>query len=172
MLKLLGSILIIGASTALGLAMRQQTAAKVRALTEWIDCINLLILEIGKRGTPLHEAFLTLSCSRNRMLMPFFRQLAEQISGLPEYDFRLIWRKTVKAHLEDWGFGGDEQDVLNSIADYLGQYDCNAQTSSMQTAMLRLQELRDHTAAELRSKNSLYRTCGAAVGILLVLVLI
>lgn len=172
MLKLLGSILIIGASAALGLAVRQQAALRVRALAEWIDSLNLLILEVGGRSTPLHETFLIISRSRNQLIAPFFLELSKQISGMPFYDFRTVWNKALRAYGESWGLHAEEQNVLIGIADYLGRYDGGAQTQSLQTAMLRLQEQRDRAAEELRAKNSVYRTCGAAVGILLVLVLI
>lgn len=172
MLKLLGSILIIGASAALGLAMRQQAVIRIRVLSEWIDCLNLLILEVNGHGATLHETFLIISKSRNSLAAPFFSDMAKQISGMPSYDFRVLWKKTLREHAEKWGIKSDEQNILNSISDYLGQYDGTAQTNSMRTAMLRLQEIRDLASDELRSKNSIYRTCGAAGGILLVLVLI
>ena len=172
MLKLLGSILIVGASAALGLAVRQHAVVKVRVLAEWIDCINLLILEIGQRNIPLQEAFLVIAGSRNRLVGPFFYELSKQISGLPVYDFSMIWRKSLKRFWEDWGLQQEEQEILLGIAEYLGRYDSAAQTQCLETAMLRLRACRDHTADELRSNKSLYRTCGAAAGILLVLVLI
>lgn len=172
MLKLLGSILIIGASAALGLAVRQKVVIRLHALTEWIDCVNLLMLEIGDRGTPLHDACLVLSRSRNGLIAPFFRKLAEQIGGLPEFDFRKIWRNGIKNNMAEWEFGTSEQEVLNGIADYLGQYDGEAQVKSLRNAMVRLQAMRNEAAEELRSKSSLYRTCGTALGILLVLILV
>lgn len=170
MLKLLGAILVIGTSASLGLAVRQQAVCRVRILTEWIDCINLLILEIGGRGTPIHEAFLIVSRSRNKTLVPFFLELTKRISGMPEYDLRSLWRDTVTRYAPDWGIRTQEQELLLGIADYLGQYDGAAQTQSLQTAMLRLSGLRDTAAEDLRSRSSVYRTCGAAAGILLVLV--
>ena len=170
MLKLLGAILVIGTSASLGLALRQQAVCRVRALTEWIDSINLLILEIGGRGTPLHEAFLIVSRSRNRLTAPFFLELTKRISGMPEYDLQSLWRDAVGRYTADWSIRPQEQELLTGIADYLGQYDGAAQTKSLQAAMLRLSALRDTAAEELRSRSSVYRTCGAAAGILLVLV--
>ena len=172
MLKLLGSILVIGASAALGLAVRQQTAIRVRALDEWINCIDLLTMEVATQGTPLQESFLTLARSGNRLTAVFFQRMAEQISALPEYDFRSVWRKNIKANAEEWAFGRNELEVLSSIADYIGQYSGEAQNKSLQSALMRLRSCRDEAAVELRSKSSLYRTCGTAVGILLVLILI
>ena len=170
MLKLLGAILVIGTSASLGLSMRQQAVCRIRALTEWIDCINLLILEIGGRGTPLHETFLIVSRSRNRMTAPFFLELTKRISGMPDYDLRSMWQDAVAQYAADWAIRPSERELLAGIADYLGQYDGAAQTQSLQTAMLRMSGLRDTAAEELRSRGSLYRTCGAAAGILLVLV--
>ena len=172
MLKLLGSILIIGASTALGIAVRQQAAFRVRVLTEWIACLNLMMIEIGGRGTTLHEIFLTISNSRNRLIAPFFLDLAKQISGMPAYDFRTVWKKTLSNYSEQWGIHTEEQRILLEIADYLGRYEGSAQSHSIKSVLIQLQEQRDKAADELRSRNSIYRTCGAAVGILLVLVLI
>ena len=172
MLKLLGSILIIGASAALGLAVRQQAALRVQVLSEWVDCLNLLILEVEGKSTPLHEVFLIISRSTNHRIAPFFLELSGQISGMPFYDFRTVWKKILQIYAEDWGIHTEERTVLIGIADYLGRYDGHAQAKSLQTTMQSLREQRDRAAEELRAQSSLYRTCGAAVGILLVLILI
>lgn len=172
MLKLLGSILVIGASAALGLALRQQAVVHVRALTEWIDCLNLLLLEIGGQCTPLHEAFLAVARSRNRTVAPFFLELTKRMSGMPDCDFRAMWRDAVGRYAAEWGLRPEEADLLTGVGDFLGRYDGAAQTHSLQTVMLRLTERRDEAAFDLRTRNSLYRTCGAAAGILLVLVFI
>ena len=78
----------------------------------------------------------------------------------------------MKANMEDWELGKEELEILNGIADYLGQYDSISQVNSLKSVMLRIQAMRDEAAEELRSKSNLYRTCGTALGILIVLILI
>ena len=50
--------------------------------------------------------------------------------------------------------------------------DFNRDNAAIDTALHRLQMLRELAFAELRDRGSLYRTCGIAAGLLVILVLV
>ena len=62
--------------------------------------------------------------------------------------------------------------MLCDAANFLGRYDASEQKAAIDTALHRLQSCASWLFAELRDRGSLYRTCGIAAGLLVILVLV
>lgn len=83
-----------------------------------------------------------------------------------------LWCAGMRAAQADAGLGREECGVLCDAANFLGRYDASEQKAAIDTALHRLQMLRELAFAELRDRGSLYRTCGIAAGLLVILVLV
>ena len=83
-----------------------------------------------------------------------------------------LWCAGMRAAQTDAGLGREECGVLCDAANFLGRYDASEQKAAIDTALHRLQMLRELAFAELRDRGSLYRTCGIAAGLLVILVLV
>ena len=96
------------------------------------------------------------------------RRLREQ-NGL---SLSYLWRANLRDNRTEVGFGTAECDILCEAANYLGRYDAAEQAAGLTQVSRRLSAAREAAAEELQNKGNLYRTCGIALGILVILVLI
>ena len=96
------------------------------------------------------------------------RRLREQ-NGL---SLSYLWRANLRDNRAEAGLGAVECDILCEAANYLGRYDAAEQVAGLEQVGRRLSAARAAADEELRGKGNLYRTCGIALGILVILVLI
>ena len=96
------------------------------------------------------------------------RRLREQ-NGL---SLSYLWRANLRDNRTEAGLGAAECDILCEAANYLGRYDAAEQVAGLEQVGRRLSAARAAADEELHGKGNLYRTCGIALGILVILVLI
>ena len=70
------------------------------------------------------------------------------------------------------GLGTQECDILCDAANYLGRYDADEQLTGLTQVERRLAASREAAQEDLANRGNLYRTCGIALGLLVILVLI
>ncbi len=70
------------------------------------------------------------------------------------------------------GLGTQECDILCDAANYLGRYDADEQLTGLSQVERRLAASREAAQEDLANRGNLYRTCGIALGLLVILVLI
>ena len=63
-------------------------------------------------------------------------------------------------------------DILCDAANYLGRYDADEQLTGLTQVERRLAASREAAQEDLANRGNLYRTCGIALGLLVILVLI
>ena len=172
MLKLIGAVMIFGSCAALGLSARQTLRRRVAAADAMLLALSLIESEISCRRAALPEIIGELADNQNPVIRLVFsglqRRLREQ-NGLP---LRSLWRAHPRPNRTEAGLGAAECDILCEAANYLGRYDAAEQVAGLEQVGRRLSAARAAAAEELHGKGNLYRTCGIALGILVILVLI
>ena len=168
MLKLIGAVMIFGSCAALGLSARQNLRRRVTAADAMLLALSLIGSEISCRRTPLPEIIGELAENQNPTIRLVFSGLREQ-NGL---SLSYLWRANLRDNRAEAGLGAVECDILCEAANYLGRYDAAEQVAGLEQVGRRLSAARAAADEELRGKGNLYRTCGIALGILVILVLI
>ncbi len=172
MLKALGALLIIGACTTLGLAARTKLRRQITSLSAMLDAIAFLRAEIEGPHTPLPELIDALAHSKEpdtRLLFREMRRRMEQLSGM---SLGYHWSSTVRDLAEELCLGEEAAAILRDASSFLGRYDAGQQLQCLAYTAERLEQCRQHACQEYQKHGNIYRTCGIAAGIFLVLILI
>ena len=172
MLKLIGGVMIFGACAALGLSARQGLRRRVAAADDMLLALSLMQSEIASRRTPLPEIIADLADNPNATLRVVFSGLTRRLREQNGLSLSYLWRANLRACRAEVGLGEIECAILCDAANYLGRYDAAEQRAGLQQVSRRLTAARKAAADELGSKGGLYRTCGIAAGILIILVLV
>lgn len=172
MLKMIGALMICGACAALGLNARQELRRRVRAADAMLLALSLISSEIACRRTPLPEIVGELAEHDDPAIRTVFSGLRRCLREQTGVSLGYLWRMNLRDKRDEVGLGRAECDILCDAASFLGRYDAAEQTTGLSMVTRRLTAAREQADVELQSKGNLYRTCGIAMGILVVLVLI
>ena len=94
-----------------------------------------------------------------------FRTLQRRLREQNGLSLGYLWRSTLRDCRAQVGLGTQECDILCDAANYLGRYDADEQLTGLAASREAAQE-------DLANRGNLYRTCGIALGLLVILVLI
>ena len=172
MLKLIGVVMIFGSCAALGLSARQNLRRRVAAADAMLLALSLIGSEISCRRTPLPEIIGELAENQNPTIRLVFSGLRRRLREQNGLSLSYLWRANLRDNRAEAGLGAVECDILCEAANYLGRYDAAEQVAGLEQVGRRLSAARAAADEELRGKGNLYRTCGIALGILVILVLI
>ena len=172
MLKLIGSVMIFGSCAALGLNARRELRRRVAVADAMLLALRLMENEITARRTPMPEIIDLLAKNENAVVRQIFSGVRRRMRERSGLSLSYLWCAGMRAAQADAGLGREECGVLCDAANFLGRYDASEQKAAIDTALHRLQMLRELAFAELRDRGSLYRTCGIAAGLLVILVLV
>ena len=173
MLKLMGSVMIFGACAALGLSARQ--GLRRRGGGSGRNAAGAPSDERRNLRPPHAGARDSRTAGRERKpdypdgVRPCLRRRLREENGL---SLGYLWRSSLRDCRDQVGLGQPECEILSEAAAWLGRYDAAEQVAGLEQIARRLAAARDTAAGELQNKGNLYRTCGIALGILVVLVLI
>lgn len=172
MLKLLGVVLIIGASTALGFSAKQRLARRVSVLTQFIQVLDVMAAEVAERQTPLPDIIYQLTTEGGEDSKRFFTELHQRITQEDGLSFSYRWQTTARDLADELGLENDEVQILRDAATYLGRYQADQQIFGFRDTRARLEAVRLHASELLKTKGSVYRACGIAAGVVTVLVML
>ena len=172
MLRLIGCVMVFGSCAALGLSARQELRRRIAAADAWLTALGILHSEIACRRTPLPDIADQLAENDDVVIRLVFTSLSRRLreeSGLP---FGSIWRACLRDSCARTGLGAEECRSLCQAAQYLGRYDAAEQLAGLEQTAQRLKAARAAAEERLRSRGGLYRTCGIAAGLLVILALL
>ena len=172
MLKLIGSVMVFGSCAALGLSARQNLRRRVAAADAMLLALGLIRSEISGRRTPMPEIVALLADNEQPAVRQTFRALQRRLREQNGLSLGYLWRSTLRDCRTQIGLGTPECDILCEAANYLGRYDAGEQLAGLTQVEQRLAAARETAREELDNRGNLYRTCGIALGLLVILVLI
>ena len=172
MLKLIGAVMIFGSCAALGLSARQNLKRRVAAADAMLLALSLIESEISCRRAAMPEIIGELADNQNPVIRLAFSGLQRRLREQNGLSLSYLWRANLRDNRTEAGLGAAECDILCEAANYLGRYDAVEQVAGLEQVGRRLSAARAAAAEELHGKGNLYRTCGIALGILVILVLI
>jgi stage III sporulation protein AB len=171
MIKLIGAIIIIVASTWGGFEAAKTLTARPRQLRQLKSALQSLEAEIMYGHTPLHEAARRLSAQTSKPLSQFFAAFAEKLT-YSETTVKDAWEESLKEIWKLTALKQSEFEIMKQFGETLGRHDRHSQQKQI---MLTLTHL-EREEADARDKQARYekmvKSLGFLSGLLLVILLI
>lgn len=172
MLKLIGSIIIIAGTTAIGFTYSNIYLQRVRQLRDMQFALNMLETEIVYTATPLIEALFSVGEKSSNIIKNIFSGMAETLREKKKssvYDAFIYVCNLLK---EDIYFDKEEIGTISSFMQSLGNSDIDGQKKNFNITIKKLEDF-EKKAEEIRAKNQkLYRYLGLCFGALIVIILV
>jgi stage III sporulation protein AB len=171
MVKVLGSVLIVVASTLIGFRIAARYANRSRQLRQFISALKLLETEIFYAATPLPDA-----CRRIAMRTPtpvgaFFLQVAENLMDGRGRTATEVWREALLAMKDELALKESDRSVLIAFGQTLGVSDREDQIKHIHLAIAQLSAEEVIAREEQLKSEKMWRYLGALLGLTLVILL-
>ena len=172
MIKLIGAVLVLVSSCAIGGLLALQVKEQERWLKDIKTTLFLLMGELEYRQMPLPEAMELISGRHNGRLKNFFTGLSAELKKKEGFSLRELWQQQAAVALKECPLSKGQREEFAELGLYFMESDKNTRKNSMEFYLKRLEE----DIVSLREKGAdkayLCRTLGMLGGIfLLILVL-
>src|SRR5690625_85405 len=98
-LKLVGIILIIIASSGMGFQHARRFAARPKQIRHLIQGLQILVSEISYGTTPLKEAMQVIARRISGEIGLLFQKVNDEMKRVPFQSFQSIWNQVLRSHL-------------------------------------------------------------------------
>jgi stage III sporulation protein AB len=172
MLKLLGSCLVLIATTWTGFYIASRFAQRPLQIRQLRSALSLLETEIGYGARPLKEAAHSIAM---RMDGPVGRIFARFADNLQKLDGASTYECFAEAIQEEWKnsqLGQAEKQILLDFAHTLGGSDREDQLQHLIRARMNLQVEEEKAREEQQQYEKMIKTLGVLSGALLVILMI
>lgn len=171
-IKIIGGIVLIGSSAAIGYLKAEELTTRVKMLTEWKRMLVLLQGELRFHRATLSESFENVADRVKQPIRDFLRQTAGKINAMDQGGFEKVWSETGKQLLLKDGFLKEDGQLLETLKSSLGYLDLTMQTETLNLAILQTEDAIQHAKEQQKVKGKLYQTMGVTVGAILTLLII
>lgn len=171
-MKILGSIMIIGATTLFGCRMAMDMDEAYREVKYIRQMMYMLQSEIRYSNAYLAEAFFRLSKNAREPYGAWLRQLYYRMQKRNGGTFEKIWRETIQEFLIQLKLPAREMEKLTELGQYLGDMDTRMQEKHIELFIEQLDITMQEMQEGLRTKKRLCHCLGVMSGIFLAILLI
>jgi stage III sporulation protein AB len=169
MIRGLGAVLVIIASTVWGCLAAQRLTERCRLLQIWIWVVEIIKTEIYFQSRLLPEVFQKVAVMVNdREIARLFRELAVTAEYGSPVGFAVGWHAML-AQARWKSLKPPEREILRQLGLFLGGTDRRDQLAKLNAGQVHLEQTLTTATAEQRRQVGLYRYLGFAVGATLVL---
>jgi stage III sporulation protein AB len=161
MIKLIGAILIITATTWTGFEASRHLSERPKQLRLLKSALQSLEAEIMYGHTPLHEAALRLAEQLSNPLSRFFAEFAGKLTDT-ETTVREAWETSLKEIWKQTALKQREFEIMKQFGETLGRHD---RLSQQKQIMLTLTHL-ESEEADARDKQMKYEKMVKSIGFL------
>lgn len=171
-LKLVGSVLVILASTAFGYIVAgvySRRPAELRLLGAGLE---LLETQISYALTPLPAALADAATSLRGPAARLFAFVAKRLSGGPGFTAGEAWQMGIDRIWSRMALTARDRDILRALGPHLGVSDRDDQVKHLALTRQRLAAACEEADAAAAKEGKLWRNLGVLAGAALVLVLI
>src|SRR5690606_21994606 len=139
MMKLLGALLIVLASTLFGFYRAQNFAQRPRQIRQLIHALKRLATEIHYGGTPLPDAMRKLALHCSNPLNRFFAAIADRLTHERTATVREVWHEQVRQIWGQTAMKAPEREALLELGTTLGVSDREDQLKHLELTQTLLQ---------------------------------
>jgi stage III sporulation protein AB len=171
MVKLIGALFILAATTWTGFELARHLSERPKQLRQLKSALQSLEAEIMYGHTPLHEASRRLAAQLPYPLSSFFESFASKLA-LTETTVRDAWDESLKEVWRLTALKQEEFEIMSQFGETLGRHDRISQQKQIQLTLSHL-EREESEAREKQSKyEKMMKSLGFLAGLLLIIVLI
>lgn len=171
MVKWIGALLFIGATTLAGFEMSRRLNARPKQIRQVKNALQILEAEILYSQLPLPEAFLTIAKQIPQPSRSFFQSLGDTLHENNK-DLYTVWNNQVNALLKTSSLSDNEGEILRQFGRTLGQHDFDQQQKHIHLTInhldRELEEARDNQYRYGKMAKSLGLLCGLFIVLLLI----
>jgi len=171
MFRLIGAILIIGATAAMGLTSVRQMDKRARNLAEILTSLKTMRREICDRMTPMPELLEQLQNEADAPADQFFAQVIRQMGDIGTRSFHAIWKSAVE-HTPDLALTEREAQALADLGRTLGRYDIEEQRAALDDTIGRMEDFWKAAIEERRTRGKVHAVLGLVTGVFAVIILL
>ncbi len=171
MLKLIGAMLILSAGTLFGFFQSFQYSRRPKHLRSLIQALQRLETEIAYGFTPLPDALAAISRQSPKPLSAFFEQAASRLEGRDAPSIRESWRSAVDSEWKNTAMKENEKQIMNELGLTIGMTDREDQVKHLRLAVLQLQGEEEQAREEQRRYETMWRSLGVLLGVLIVILI-
>lgn len=169
-LKIIGSVVLIGATSLIGFLLAADCSKRPRTLRELQALFQMFENEISYLSNLLSEAFIRIYESSNVDAAVIFKAAALNLetSGVTA---DTAWEKAVNENYTRLSLNREDKAVLISFGKMLGNSDLEGQLNNIRlvTSQVKLQEIKSE---EMKHRNEkMYRSLGVLSGLAIAIIL-
>jgi stage III sporulation protein AB len=171
MIKIIGAIFIICATTWTGFEASRHLSERPKQLRQLKSALQSLEAEIMYGHTPLHEAARRLSAQLTKPLSWFFETFANKLTST-ETTVKDAWEESLSEVWKMTALKQGEYEIMKQFGETLGRHDRVSQQKQIMLALTHL-EREEADAYERQSKyEKMVKSLGFLSGLLLIILLI
>ncbi len=171
MVKILGSLLLVGATTAIGVSVSSVLSSRVKILNSIKEWLLFIHSEIGENLTPLDEVTEKSIDAVSGAFGSFLKECFDGMRKNPHIPFGIIWTKNI-THAEYLQLRPQEKNTLITLGNILGRYGAEEQKKAISHTMRSVEAFVETAEMDYKRLGKLYTKLGVICGISLVIVFI
>lgn len=171
-LKILGAILTISSSAAIGFYFSIILKERVEDLKDLKKCIFILRGDIQYSNTPLPEAIGSMAERNQSNFKLFFEKVSDELSKLEGKTFCEIWEKSIDEDLKDTCMNKKDKTYLANLGENLGYLDKEMQINTIDLYIEQLESELEETLGTVKEKTRLYNLLGVLSGIFITIIML
>lgn len=171
MIKIIGAMLIIGATTWVGFESAKTLHNRTEQLRLLKSALRSLEAEIMFGHTPLHEASRRIASQLSSPLNQLFESFAKKLTDT-ETTVKDAWEQSLKEIWKSTALKQGEYSIMKQFGETLGRHDKFSQQKQIQLALTHL-EREEMDAVDKQAKyEKMAKSLGFLSGVLLVIILL
>lgn len=171
MLKIIGSLLTVGAAAMIGMAMAAEEEKFFREMVSLEDVIFRFRGELWYARAQMPQIFRELSGQVKDPYSEWLLQMAEQMERKNGGEFERIWRRATELYLSQV-LPKEERICLEKLGNYLGCADAEMQITYLDRYLDVLCRRKEERRQRLQEQKKIYRCLGITGGILVAVMLV
>lgn len=172
MLKITGSILVIGATTLFGIKRAEELKETYRQMEYLRQLLYQLQSEIRYARSPLGEICTSIGKNAKNPYGTWLKELGNSLGTRDGGTFACLWKTSISAHLKTSALAEAELLRLKELGERLGFADIEFQVRAIECYLTQLAGSADEVYREMKTKVRLYHCLGVMSGMLIVTLLL
>ncbi|MDQ0337738.1 stage III sporulation protein AB [Caldalkalibacillus uzonensis] len=172
MLKLLGSILIISATTLTGFYMAWRLGERTKQLRQLQMCLQMLETEIYYGSTPLAVAFRRLGQQDRGVVPALFARCAYYLEHLDGQTTWTCWQRALTEAEGELALRSVEKEWLEHFGKVVGGSDREDQHKHLRLMLAQFGKAEKEAEAEQAKHEKMYKTLGVLSGLMIVILML
>jgi stage III sporulation protein AB len=170
LLKIIGGIFVISASSFLGYALSRDCAKRPHQLRVLQALFQMFENEVVFLSNVLTEAFEKISTSNNDEVASFFKATVKNLKTT-NISANKAWETALNENIKKTALNKEDEAILISFGKMLGNSDIEGQVKNIRLTINQI-KLQEQKAEESRKKNEkMYRSLGILGGLAVVIIL-